>query len=71
GVIIHRPENGWLGFRQTLGMQSTLWKSLYGGCISASSFLPNYMHTLMSVTWWGRWCHSSVLNDFLWTERFA
>ncbi|KAL4299317.1 hypothetical protein AHAS_Ahas17G0088800 [Arachis hypogaea] len=39
--------------------------------MSASSFLPNYTHTLMSVTQWSRWCHSSVSNGFLRTEWFA
>ncbi|QHO55690.1 Putative oligosaccharide biosynthesis protein [Arachis hypogaea] len=28
----------------------------------------NYTHTLMSVTLWGHWCHSTVLNGILRTQ---
>ncbi|KAL4373711.1 hypothetical protein AHAS_Ahas05G0109100 [Arachis hypogaea] len=50
GVIIHELEPGCRGEQRLLGKTKTTWISLSGGRTLASSYLPNYMHTLMCVT---------------------
>ncbi|KAL4365297.1 hypothetical protein AHAS_Ahas07G0092000 [Arachis hypogaea] len=40
GVIIHDPENGWLGLRLPLGTRSTLWKREYS-IMTGTEFMTN------------------------------